>query len=49
MLTGQLGISHLCRQIAAHRRSEKISGREQDGKGSSGNDPRRSSKQRKHR
>jgi hypothetical protein len=48
MLLGQLGMSYLCRQIAADRRSEKVSSREQNGKGSSGNDPRRSSKQRKH-
>ena len=48
MLLGQLGMSYLCRQIAAHRLSEKVSSREQNGKGSDGNDPRRSSKQRKH-
>jgi hypothetical protein len=33
MLLGQLGMGYLCRWIAAHRRSEEVRGREQDGKG----------------
>jgi hypothetical protein len=33
MLLGQLGMSYLCRRIAAHRRSEKVRSREQNGKG----------------
>jgi len=48
MLLDQLGMSYLSRQIAAHRRSKQVPGREQDGKRSSGNNPTRSSEQRKH-